>query len=532
MDESLERHLAGRTLILLSNREPYEHVQDGDAVTVRRPPGGLVSALDPTLQRTRGTWVAWGSGSADREAADAHGRLQVPPESPSYTLRRVWLDDADVDGYYLGFANSALWPLCHLLLQHYGYRAEHWARYVDVNARFADAAAEEVARAPGEPVVWIQDYHFAVAPALLRRRLDETGERAFLHQFWHIPFPPPDILRLLPTEVQDGVIRGLLGNDLLEFHTERHALNFMDCVAAVLPDAEVRREHRRVRVDGRCVHVGVFPISIDVARFDALARAPEAERRAAELRARHASASCALGVSVDRIDYTKGIPERLRALDQLWEDAPELRGCLTFLFVATPSRSELAAYKALEEDVLATVAAINARWGTAEWTPIVLLHRNVGAEELAAIYRAGDLCLVSSLQDGMNLVAKEFVACNVDEQGVLVLSRLTGAAEEIEGAVLVNPFNVDGMVDGLREAIKMPDAERRARMRAMRERLRNATIFDWLEAILARVDALAPPAASSPGAASEAEPGAATRRPHAAGVAVSAGAASAPHLAP
>jgi trehalose 6-phosphate synthase len=500
MPHDLERYLAGRTLILLSNREPYEHVRSADpeavdGVLLRRPPGGLVSALDPTMQRTRGTWVAWGSGSADREASDADGRVMVPPECPSYTLRRVWLDDADVEGYYLGFANSALWPLCHLLLQHYEIRGEYWTRYHDVNARFADAVAEEVARAPGEAVVWIQDYHFAVAPGLLRERLSATGQRAFIHQFWHIPFPPPDILRLLPTAAQEGVLRGMLGNDLLEFHTERYAMNFMDCVAAVLPEVEVRREHRRMRIDGREVHVGVFPISIDVAKYEGLARRPEAARRAQQLRARHASGGATLGVSVDRIDYTKGIPERLRALDQLWADVPELRECLTFLVVATPSRSELGSYKALEDEVLSTVEAINARWGTPEWTPIVLFHENVSAADLAAIYRAGDLCLVSSLQDGMNLVAKEFVACNVDEQGVLVLSRLTGAAEEIEGAVLVNPFNVDGMVAGLREAIDMPMAERRRRMRAMRAHLRRATIFDWLSAILARVDELAPPTA-------------------------------------
>ena len=496
MTEDLEHTLAGRTLILLSNREPYEHVAPAadapaDAVTVRRPPGGLVSALDPTMQRTHGTWVAWGSGSADRAHADAEGRVAVPPEDPSYTLRRVWLDEADIEGFYLGFANSALWPLCHLLLQHYDFRSEFWTRYREVNGRFADAVADEVARAESEAVVWVQDYHFAAAPAMLRERLQARGLSAFIHQFWHIPFPPPDMLRLLPTEVQQGVILGMLGNDLLEFHTERFAQNFMDCVAAVVPDAEVRREQRRVRLGDRVVHIGIFPISIDVERYESLARKPDAARRAAELRTLHAPPDGTLGVSVDRIDYTKGIPERLRALDQLWRDEPSLRGRLTFLIVATPSRGELASYHALEEELLATVAEINERWGTPEWTPIVLRHESIEAEELAAIYRAGDLCLVSSLQDGMNLVAKEFVACNVDEQGVLVLSRLTGAADEIEGAVLINPFNIDGVVDGIREAVAMPAAERRARMRGMRARLRSATIFDWLAAILQRVDELA-----------------------------------------
>ncbi|HEY0778196.1 MAG TPA: trehalose-6-phosphate synthase [Gemmatirosa sp.] len=494
-----EQYLRGRTLILLSNREPYEHVapngESADAApTVRRPPGGLVSALDPTMQRTQGTWVAWGSGSADRDSVDADDRVQVPPEAPRYTLRRVWLDGCDVEGYYHGFANSALWPLCHMLLQHYAFREEHWERYQTVNARFADAVAEECRRAPHPPVVWTQDYHFALVPAMLRERLAAagTGRRAFLHHFWHIPFPAPDLFNLLPTEAQRGVLEGLLGNDLLEFHTERHAMNFMDCVATFVPDAQVRREHHFVRYEGRTIRVGAFPISVDAAEYERLAR--EGAPRAAELRAQYASAGRTLAVSVDRIDYTKGIPERLRALDTLWAGAPDLREKLTVLLVGTPSRSEIASYQAIEAEVEELVAGINRRWGTPDWTPIVYVHENVRAAELAAMYRAADLCLVSSLQDGMNLVAKEFVACNVDEHGVLVLSRLTGAAEEIYGAVLINPFNVDGFVQGLRDAIAMPIAERRRRMRGMRDQLRRATIFDWLEAILARVAELAPPA--------------------------------------
>ncbi len=496
-----EEYLRGRTLILLSNREPYEHVasNDGsDAPVVRRPPGGLVSALDPTMQRTQGTWVAWGSGSADRGGADADGRLGVPPEAPRYTLRRVWLDEADVEGYYLGFANSALWPVCHMLLQHYSFREEHWQRYQTVNARFAEAVAEECRRAPHPPVIWTQDYHFALAPAMIRAALtaDGTVKRAFLHHFWHIPFPPPDLFNLLPTEVQGDVLRGMLGNDLLEFHTERHAMNFMDCVATFVPGAQVRREHHFVRYEGRTVRVGAFPISVDAAYYERLAR--EGAGRAAELRAQYASAGRTLAVSVDRIDYTKGIPERLRALDALWSGAPELRERLTVLLVGTPSRSEIASYKALDVEVEGLVQHINAQWGTPDWTPIVYVHENVGAAELAAMYRAADLCLVSSLQDGMNLVAKEYVACNVDEHGVLVLSRLTGAAEEIYGAVLINPFNVDGFVQGLRSAIDMPISERRRRMRSMRDQLNRATIFDWLASILARVAELAPPADAPP----------------------------------
>lgn len=475
-------------LILLSNREPYEHVRLGGTIDVKQPAGGLVSALDPTMRRTGGTWVAWGSGSADRATADERGRVRVPPDDPSYTLHRVWLDDEDIEGYYQGFANTALWPLCHMLIQHFQFRSEHWARYCAVNERFAEAVADEVEVCTGDigPMVWIQDYHFGLVPSMLRRR---TG-KAFIHQFWHIPFPPPDLLRLLPVEVHDALLRGLLGNDLVEFHTERYAVNFIDCVAAFIPEARVDPARLTIRYGGRTITVGAFPISIDYQRYEALALAEEGERRARTLRERYATGGRQLGVCVDRIDYTKGIPERLRALDLLWTERPEFRRQVTFIVVATPSRSELEAYRAIENEVVSLALSINEKFATDDWTPIVLINENIDAELLAGVYRAGDLCLVSSLQDGMNLVAKEFIACQVEERGVLVLSRFTGAAEEIDDAVLINPFNVDGFMEGIRAALEMPEAERRVRMRRMRGRLRRSTIFDWLETILSRARGL------------------------------------------
>ena len=475
-------YLDGRTLILLSNREPYEHLAGSEGVHVRQPPGGLVSALDPTMRRMSGTWVAWGSGSADRETADEVGRLGVPPFEPRYTLRRVWLSEDDIEGYYLGFANTALWPLCHLLIQHFEFHREHWECYQQINARFAKAVYEESLRAKSTPQVWVQDYHFALVPAEIRRLAPDI----FIHHFWHIPFPPPDMLRLLPTGVPAALLRGLLGNDLIEFHTDRYAHNFLNCVREFVPEAQVRGESLRVSVDGRQVVLGSFPISIDVESFERLALSEESDARASALRQRYARGGRALGVSVDRVDYTKGIPERLRALDRLWQESPELRERFTMIVVATPSRTELAPYKNLENEMLATVRDINTRYGTQDWEPIVLVHENVHAELLAAIYRAADLCLVSSLQDGMNLVAKEFVACQVDEHGVLVLSRFTGAAEEIDEAVLINPFNVGGFADGIRTALEMDMEERTRRMRVMRAQLHRSTIFDWLEAILAR----------------------------------------------
>ncbi|HEV8446983.1 MAG TPA: trehalose-6-phosphate synthase [Gemmatimonadaceae bacterium] len=475
-------YLADCKFILVSNREPYEHVEGVEGTPeVKQPAGGLVSALDPTMRRTHGTWVAWGSGSADREAADEMGRLAVPPGEDSYTLRRVWLDEADVEGYYHGFANRALWPLCHMLIQHFEYRAEYWNRYRDVNLRFAHAVADEAERAPGKVAVWIQDYHFSLVPALLRAMRPQL----FIHQFWHIPFPPPDILQLLPSRTNEAVLRGMLGNDLVEFQIERYVANFIDCVARFVPEARIDRATQVVHFRDRAVHIGAFPISIDVAHFEEMAGSPASRALSKTLRARHAPTR-QLGVCVDRIDYTKGILERIRALDTLWTESAELREQFTFIFVCTPSRSDVPAYTTLERDVVDAVTSINARFGNPHWTPIVLISENVDADLLAAVYRAGDMCIVSSLQDGMNLVAKEFVACQLDERGVLLLSRFTGSAEEIDGAVLINPFNIDGFVAAIRSALSMSPEERRRRMHRMRRQLHNSTIFDWLESILER----------------------------------------------
>lgn len=466
--------------ILVSNREPYEHMRGVHGVEVKQPAGGLVTALDPTMRHTHGTWVAWGSGTADRDVADETGRVAVPPGEECYTLRRVWLDDADVNGYYHGFANRALWPLCHMLIQHFEYRTEYWERYRTVNLRFAHAVADEAERCTGRAMAWIQDYHFALAAEFLRAMRPSL----FIHQFWHIPFPPADILRLLPAGTHEAVLRGLLGNDLMEFQIDRYAVNFLDCVDRFVPEARVDHVHQVIHFRDRVVHVGAFPISIDVDRFEQMASSPDSVQRVNTLRERYAKGTRQLGVCVDRIDYTKGIPERIRALDTLWEESPELRQRFTFIFVCTPSRTDLPAYNLLEREVIQSVIAINSKFGSAEWTPIVLINENVDSDLLAGVYRAADLCIVSSLQDGMNLVAKEFVACQLDERGVLILSRFTGSAEEIDGAVLINPFNIDGFVSGIRTSLEMSPEERKRRMHRMRRQLHNSTIFDWLDSIL------------------------------------------------
>jgi trehalose 6-phosphate synthase len=369
-----------------------------------------------------------------------------------------------------------------MLIQYFEFRNEYWEHYRAVNLRFAHAVADEAERCPGRSTAWIHDYHFALTPEFLRAMRPQL----FIHQFWHIPFPPPDILRLLPVGAHEALLRGMLGNDLMEFQTDRYAQNFLDCVREFVADAHVDDRDRAVRLHGRQVQVHAFPISVDFAKYDDLARNEENRVRAGTLRERYARDGRQLGVCVDRVDYTKGIPERLKALDLLWTEQPELRGRFTFLFVCTPSRSSVPAYMQLEREVADGVRELNQKFGAANWTPIVLINENVDAELLAGVYRAADLCLISSLQDGMNLVAKEFIASQVDEGGILLLSRFAGAAEEIDGAVLINPFNVDGFVSALRGAIEMAPEERRKRMRRMRRRLANNTIFDWLESILGR----------------------------------------------
>ena len=478
----ITQYLIDCKFILVSNREPYEHVRGVHGIDVKQPAGGLVSALDPTMRHTHGTWVAWGSGSGDREVSDETGRVSVPPDDPSYTLRRVWLDDADINGYYHGFANSALWPLCHMLIQHFEFRTEYWERYRTVNLRFAHAVADEAERCTGRAMAWIQDYHFALASEYLRAMRPSL----FIHQFWHIPFPPPDILRLLPAGTHEAVLRGMLGNDLVEFQIDRYAENFLQCVERYVLEARVDHGSQTIAFRDRTVHVGAFPISIDVRRFEEMASTPESEGRVTTLRDRYARGSRQLGVCVDRVDYTKGIPERMRALETLWTEIPELRERFTFIFVCTPSRSDLPAYKSLDQEVMQSVMRVNETFGTDDWTPIVLINENVDSDLLAGVYRAADLCIVSSLQDGMNLVAKEFVGCQLDERGVLILSRFTGSAEEIDDAMLINPFNVDGFVSAIRGALEMAPDERKRRMHRMRRQLHNSTIFDWLESILVR----------------------------------------------
>lgn len=465
------RLFPGRRFVVVSNREPYEHAigEHAGEIGVRRPAGGLTSALDPILQATEGDWVAWGSGNADREAADAEGRVRVPPEDPSYTLHRVWLDQREIDGYYLGYANQLLWPLCHMRPALTRVRAKHFERYISVNEHFADAVLRATAGKPA--AVWFQDYHLALAPRMVRGR---GGDLTCAH-FWHIPFPPPEIFRIASRS--SLLLDGLVANDLVGFHLPSFSSNFLRCAHQLL-HAEVDWDNRSVTLNGHTCWVRSFPISIDVSEFERAAASPDAEARAARLRARFAPNGERIGVGVDRVDYSKGLEEKLKALDFLWARRPELRETFTFVQVAVPSRTEIDAYDRLNDKLERMAWSLNERYGTDRWTPIHLVKESWPAERLAILYRIADVCVVSSLQDGMNLVAKEYVASQVAEPGVLLLSTFAGAAEELAGCVGMNPYDPEQAADFIRAALEMPKAERVRKIGLLRSSLRS--IYDWL----------------------------------------------------
>ena len=467
----LKEALNGESVVILANREPYIHERRPDgSVEVIHPASGLVTALEPVMRACSGTWVAHGGGSADRETVDGRDRVLVPPAEESYAIRRIWLGEEEERGYYYGFANEGLWPLCHVAHTRPAFRAADWMHYVRVNSRFAEAACEE-AEGP-DPVMLVQDYHFALAPGMIRQRVP----RATILSFWHIPWPNAERFGICPRGRE--LLEGMLGSSIVGFHTQQHCNNFLEAVDRTL-EVRIDRERQAVVHGGRECLVRAYPISIEwPSQWAASAPSPEECRRSA-LAVLGLGPNALLGVGVDRLDYTKGIEERIAAVERALERFPHLRGRFTFVQLAAPSRTLIESYRALDERVEARAARVNQRFGTADWRPVVVLR---GHHEPAAVFRwlrAADVCYVSSLHDGMNLVAKEFVAAREDERGVLVLSRFTGAARELTEALLVNPYDVEEASGALAAALEMPVIEQRERMRAMRRILAEFNVYRW-----------------------------------------------------
>jgi trehalose 6-phosphate synthase len=468
--------LGSPQVIVVSNRQPYIHNRRGDGSgQVEIPASGMVTALEPILRACGGIWVAHGSGAADREVVDLHDRIRVPPEDPAYTLRRVWLRPEEEHGYYDGFSNEGLWPLCHLAYVRPAFRESDWDAYRSVNERFAAAVAREARQA--DPVILIQDYHLALLPRLIRQR----KPAATVTLFWHIPWPSAETFGVCPWK--DEILRHLLDADVVGFHTRQYCLNFL-ATAEQLLECRVDHERMTVTVEGHVCRVAAYPISIEWPPPQLEGLPPVASSRS-RIRRRHGiGPNVYLGVGVERWDFTKGIVERFHALETLLGRRPDLRGRVALLQIAAPSRSKLPAYQALQRETLAETARINARFATSSWKPIVLVDRQQSAEQVFELFRAADFCLVNSLHDGMNLVSKEFVAARDDEDGVLILSAFTGAARELVEALLVNPFCISETAAAIEAAITMPREERRARMRLMRRTVMDNNVYRWAGRLL------------------------------------------------
>ena len=468
--EILHRELRDQQVLVVSNREPYIHVKQGDEIIVQRPASGLVTAVEPIMRACSGTWIAHGSGSADREVVDRDDKIGVPIDAPAYFLRRVWLTRDEEAGYYYGFANEGLWPLCHIAHVRPTFRASDWEQYRRVNQKFADAVISE-ASGP-DPVILIQDYHFALLPRMIRERLPD----ATIITFWHIPWPNPEAFGICPW--REELLEGLLGSSILGFHTQFHCNNFVDTVDRLV-EARVDRETFTVIHGEKKTAVKRYPISIAWPPDHELLSMPVEQCRD-EVRQRHGlPAGHRIGVGVDRLDYTKGIEERLRAVERLLETHPEWIGKFSFIQIAAPTRASIEDYQTYEQRVRTLVTRMNARFAQGGPPPIILLVQHHEPTQVYEYYRAADLCFVSSLHDGMNLVAKEFVAARDDDAGVLVLSQFTGAARELPEALIVNPYNVEQCAAALNVALTMPRNWQRTRMQLMRSLIREFNVFRW-----------------------------------------------------
>lgn len=456
-----------RRLVVVTNREPYEIIRDpqSGALLTQRRAGGLVAALEPAMHLTGGTWISWAPQGRNASRVTLPGWSGQP-----LTLRQVPVSPPEVEGYYEGFANQGLWPLCHGFIDRVLFRRRDFAHYARINERFARAALEEAGT--GTPV-WVHDYHLALCPGHLRALAPDLP----VGLFWHIPFPAPEIFRVAPYAAE--IIKGMLGADLIGFHLPQDAENFKSA-ARLLLEASV--EDGAVYLNGHQTRVEAHPIGVDFRRLSRLASSPEVRQRAARLRRALGVEHLLLGV--DRLDYTKGLPERLEALEELLARHPALRGKICLIQIAVPSRSQLPEYKEIRRRVDELVGRINGQFASGSYLPVRYLYRNFSEEELVSYYAAADLALVTPLRDGMNLVAKEYIACQPEARGALVLSSFAGAAQELTEAYQINPYDREGMVEGILWGLFDEKSHRLERMRALRARVEQKDVFFWLESFL------------------------------------------------
>ncbi|MEO5971361.1 MAG: trehalose-6-phosphate synthase [Bdellovibrionia bacterium] len=475
--------LFGNTqLCVVANREPYVHNHKDSQIEILRPASGLVTAVEPIVRACSGLWIAHGSGTADRETADSSGKLSVPPGKPEYQIKRVWLSKEEEEGFYYGFSNEGLWPLCHLAHTRPNFDSDDFQTYREVNEKFAHAFLEE--HKESNPIALIQDYHFTLLPQMIRAEKPD----AILSLFWHIPWPNPEAFGICPWKKE--LLRGMLGADLIGFHTQFHCNNFLDTVDRFL-EARVDREQFSVTIQGHVCYAKPFSISVEwPSRYDipVEAFAKEREELLAEL---NLPMDIKIGIGVDRIDYTKGIVERLRSVEKLLDKHPELVGKFVFIQIGAPSRTHIKAYKDLNLEVQEIADHVNKKFSKAEVPPILLKLTHHDAPDIYRYYRAADLCFVSSLHDGMNLVAKEYVSAHSDMSGALVLSTFAGASRELTEAMIVNPYDIEECAAALFHALTMPEAERRRRMERMIATVSEKNVYAWAGSFLSEIHRIA-----------------------------------------
>ena len=473
--------LGENSLFVVSNREPYMHVIDEAKGKPRciKPASGVVAALDPVMKACGGQWIAQGSGNADRKFVNSKNKLGVPPEDIHYILKRIWLSKQEEKGFYYGFSNEGLWPLCHITFTRPEFRESDWKLYKEVNQKFADAVLEEL---PAKnPFIFIQDYHFT----LLARMIKEKRPDATIALFWHIPWPNPEVFSVCP--YQEEILDGMLACDLLGFHVQYHCNNFLDTVNRTL-ECRIDAEKSNIVRNNKETAVRAFPISIDnyvyantrqnsTAAIEEIVKEYELEGKI-------------VGVGVERIDYTKGILERFNAIDRMLDKYPEYKGKFVFLQLASPSRTHIKRYHDLIAEIEEKVDKINWKHSDNGWKPIVYLKKQFSSDEVKPFYALADLCIVSSLHDGMNLVAKEYVASKSDLKGSLILSCFTGAARELVDAVQVNPYSTENFADAIRLAIEMPEDEKSRRMKNMRQIVNDNNVYKWAASILSEMTSL------------------------------------------
>jgi len=471
--------LKNRMLIVVSNREPYMHIYEGRDIKCIIPASGMVTAMEPILKSCGGLWIASGTGDADKKVVDDQDKVKVPPEEPKYTLRRVWISKQEEEYFYYGFSNEGLWPLCHVAHTRPLFRTEYWQYYQSVNRKFADIIIEEIKKEV-KPFILVQDYHFALLPAMIK----ESRPDARVSLFWHIPWPNPESYGICPW--QNEILMGMLGADLIGFHTQYHCNNFLSTVNQSL-EARVAWETFSVTMGDHSTRVSPFPISISFTLKD-YNNVKEPGISIPALLKNSGIQAQVIGVGVDRIDYTKGILERFRAIERFLEKYSSYQGKFTFVQIGAPSRTFIKNYSDLVENVEKETDRINRKFQVKDWKPILLLNRHHSHQEIAPFYQVASLCMVTSLHDGMNLVAKEFVASRNDNSGVLILSRFTGAAQELAGSLIVNPYDIDEMADAIKTALDMPEDEQRLRMHQMRQTILRHNIYSWAANLLKSMD--------------------------------------------